>query len=441
MTIRELGRQLRTRQRSCQELIRQTLDEIDRRDRFNSFITLLPEQAMQAAAICDAELARGIDRGPLHGIPYGAKDILYTKGVRTTGASRVYENFIPDRDAQVVELLHEAGAILVGKTNLHELAYGATSQSEHFGPVLNPRDPERIPGGSSGGSASAVAAGLLPMAIGTDTGGSIRIPASYCGVAGFMPTYDLVSRRGVMPLAFSLDHVGPLGSTIEDCALTMAAIAPRMKSPPQRTNLQGAHILAPENFFFERVDADVAAAVRAAIAKAESAGAHAETGRIPDIHEANLAARVIQLSEAAAIYSRHKDPTLFGADVWALIQQGRLVPAYEYVNAQRVRRLFREEFNAIWQRFDLMLVPATPVVAPRRDEVCVSFGDESEDTRMASTRLTRAIAFLGEPAACIPCGTARNGMPIGLQVIARPGADAALLGYTAELEKLLSTAS
>lgn len=440
MTISELRRKLAARELSCVQLIRHVFDQISAQDRFNSFITLMPEQALEAAARCDAEFAQGIDRGPLHGIPYAAKDLLYTQGVRTTGASRVFENFIPDHDAEVIAQLNAGGAILVGKTNLHELAYGATSQSEHFGPVLNPRDPERIPGGSSGGSASAVAAGFVPMAIGSDTGGSIRIPASYCGVVGLKPTYDLVSRRGVLPLAFSLDHVGPLGATVADCALTMRVIAPRMRAASV-AGLKGSRILVPENFFFDRVDAEVKDSVLAAISRFESAGARIDQERIPDLHEANLAARVIQFSEAAAIYVNEHRPELFGADLWALIQQGRHVPGFQYVNAQRVRRVFREQFDALWKRFDLIAAPSTPVVAPRRDQSSVLIGSELEDTRMASTRLTRAVAFLGEPAISLPCGKARNGLPIGLQLIARPGADASLLACAAEAEAFLATAS
>src|SRR5882672_5433454 len=221
MNIRELGRQLRSRQISCVELIAETIADIKKRDTFRTLITLTEEQALAEARERDRELAQGLDRGPLHGVPIAHKDLFYTRGIRTTGGSLVYKDFVPDHDATVVERLHEAGAISIGKANLHEIAYGITSKNPHYGFVLNPRDPKRIPGGSSGGSAALVAGGFLPMALGTDTGGSIRIPASYCGITGLKPTYGLVSRHGVLPLAFSLDHVGPLGSCVEDCALAM----------------------------------------------------------------------------------------------------------------------------------------------------------------------------------------------------------------------------
>ncbi len=225
MTIREIGRLLRSRQISCVELLDQTLADIKARDVFRSFITKTEDEARVQAAERDRELAAGLDRGPLHGVPTAHKDIFYTRGVRTTAGSLLFRDFVPDYDATVVEQLNKAGVVSVGKTNLHELAYGITSKNPHYGFVLNPHDTTRIPGGSSGGSAALVGAGLLPMSLGSDTGGSIRIPAAFCGCVGLKPTYGRVSRWGVMPLAFSLDHVGPIGATVEDCALTMNAIA------------------------------------------------------------------------------------------------------------------------------------------------------------------------------------------------------------------------
>ncbi len=436
-TVRELGRQLRTGEVSCVELTRRTLADIQARERFHSFITITAEQALTRAAELDAELAQGFDRGPWHGIPIAYKDIIYTQGVPTTGASLVYRDFVPQFDADVVTRFHYAGAVSIGKTNLHELAYGATSQNPHFGPVLNPHDPTRIPGGSSGGSAAIVAAGFLPMALGTDTGGSIRIPASYCGVVGLMPTYDRVSRRGVMPLSFSLDHVGPLAATVEDCALAMYVLEGGFETYTPLRSVDGLRVCLPKNFFFDQVDGEVADAVRRVAALLSDAGARCMEHSIPDLYAANLAARVIQLSEAAALYAHYSDPTLFGADVWALIQQGKQVAGYEYVNAQRLRTLFRREFNALWNKFDVIVAPSTPIVAPLLEDTTVLIGAVQEDTRMASTRLTRGIAFTGEPAISVPCGTSRAGMPIGLQLIARPGGDETLLQIAGAVERIL----
>src|SRR5690242_8260017 len=214
MTIREMGRQLRRGEVSSVELVQEALRRVREQDTFNTFITVTAEAALQEAAERDQERAAGIDRDPLHGIPIALKDLIYTRGVRTTAGSLLFKDFVPDRDAWVVDKLRVGGAVSIGKLNLHELAYGTSSKNQHYGFVLNPRDPSRIPGGSSGGSAVAIAAGFLPATLGTDTGGSIRIPAAYCGVAGFKPTYGRVSRNGVIPLSWSLDHVGPLGATV-----------------------------------------------------------------------------------------------------------------------------------------------------------------------------------------------------------------------------------
>ncbi|MBV8552459.1 MAG: amidase [Acidobacteriaceae bacterium] len=450
MTVRQLGALLRGRKLSCLELVEQTLADIKARDTFRCFITLTEEEARGRAKALDAELASGRDRGPFHGIPIAHKDLFYTRGVRTTGGSLIFRDFVPGYDATVVERLAAAGAISVGKTNLHELAYGITSNNPHYGAVLNPRDTNRIPGGSSGGSAAAIAAGFLPVALGTDTGGSIRIPASYCGITGIKPTYGRVSRFGVLPLAFSLDHVGPLGSKAEDCALAMNAIAgpdscdascvareaPEFNLPPL-SRLKGLRVGLPSNFFFDRVDAEVADAAHGSARELERLGAQISEIRIPDLEKANLAARIIQQSEVAALYVNRTDPSEFGSNVWELIEQGKLISGHEYVNAQRVRTLFRRDFDALWKTIDVLLCPTTPITAPLRNQGSVVINGQEEDTRMASTRLVRAINFLGEPALSMPCGTSRSGLPIGLQLISAPFSEPRLLQIASTLEQAL----
>ena len=447
MTIRETGRLLRTGKISCVELMKQTLAGIRERDVFHSFITVTEETAMREAAERDQELAAGRDRGPLHGVPIAYKDLFYTQGVRTTAGSLIFRDFVPKYDATVVERLAVAGAISTGKTNLHELAYGITSKNPHYGFVLNPRDTARIPGGSSGGSAALVAAGLLPMCLGSDTGGSIRIPASFCGITGLKPSYGCVSRRGVLPLAFSLDHVGPLGSCVEDCALTMDAIAgpdpfdatsAPLTAPhfnlPELANLKGIRVGVPKNFYFDRIDEEVSAAVRKSISEMQRLGASILEIQVPDPNEMNAAARMVQFSETASLYARYDDPALFGEDVWALIQQGKLIAAHEYVDAQRARSLFRRDFDRIWRKVEILATPTTPTAAPRMEETVVKIGSEQEDTRMASTRLVRAINYLGEPALSMPCGTTRAGLPIGLQLIGAPFTEPELLQIAKTIE-------
>src|SRR5579884_2420777 len=238
MTISEAAAKLRAREVSSVELARESLRAIHREQpRLNAFITITEDLALEQARRADEERARGIDRGPLHGIPYALKDVFATRGIRTTCGSKLFADFVPDHDSAVYERLRDAGAVLMGKTGLHELAYGITNNNPHFGPVRNPRDPERIPGGSSGGSGAAVAAGMVFFAMGTDTGGSIRIPAAYCGCVGFKPTYERISRRGMMPLSFSLDHAGPLARTARDAELVMRVLAVFQDAPESSERL------------------------------------------------------------------------------------------------------------------------------------------------------------------------------------------------------------
>jgi aspartyl-tRNA(Asn)/glutamyl-tRNA(Gln) amidotransferase subunit A len=438
MTIREMGAALRERKMSCVELVQQTLADIKERDKFNSIITLMEDEALKEAAERDADFAKGTDRGPLHGVPVGLKDLFYTRGVRTTAGSLLYADFVPRFDATVVEQLREAGAIPVAKTNLHEIAYGVTSANPHYGAVLNPRDPARIPGGSSGGSASVIAAGLLPMCLGTDTGGSIRIPASYCGVVGIKPTYGRVSRTGVLPLAFTLDHVGPLGSCVEDCALTMNAIAERSDGEdfnrPALTNLSGKRVGLPKNFFFEKIAADVANTVIAKVEGMKSQGATVVEVDVPNLNDANRASLVVQMAESSAVYANCENPSLFSANAWSLLDSGKRIAGHEYVNAQRLRTIYRREFDALWQKIDVLATPATPVTAPLASESKIRIGAEEEEVRSASTRLVRAMNYLGLPALSMPCGTGANGMPVGLQLIGAARTEAKLLQIARTIE-------
>ncbi len=409
MTVSELRAQIRARKISSVELIQQTLKDIRERDQFNSLITTTAEEALASARERDEELAAGKDRGPFHGIPIALKDLFYTKGVRTTGGSLVYKDFVPDYDAEVVTRLREAGAISIGKTNLHEIAFGITSKNPHYGWVRNPLDAKRLAGGSSGGSAALVGGGFLPMALGTDTGGSIRVPASFCGIAGLKPTYGLVSRHGVLPLAFSLDHVGPLGATVEDCALALNAMM----------GGEDYNVAAPVNLKGLRVGV-MAEGVESSVERLTKLGAEIKTVQLPSIADMNATARVIQLAETAAIYVNHHDKSQFGDDVWALLEQGRMIMGHEYVNGQRLRQRFRDAFDKVWTAVDILVSPTTPMTAPLLDENTVRINEREENVRMAATRLVRAINMIGEPALSIPCGKGANGMPMGLQIVAKP---------------------
>ncbi len=442
MTLLEAAAALRRREISSAELTAAALERIERLNpSTNAMQTVMAQAAREEAKHADEELARGEGRGPLHGIPIAVKDLFSTKGVRTTGGSKLFEDRVPDHDATVVEWLRAGGAVLVGKTGMHELAYGITSSNPHFGAVRNPWDRDRIPGGSSGGSAAAVAAGMVSMAMGSDTGGSIRIPAAYCGVVGLKPTYGRVSRFGAMPLGFSLDHMGPLTRSVRDAGAVLNGIAGydvRDETSSRRPvenyvpdiepSIRGLRIGLPENFYFERLDPDVDAAVRAAFGMAESHGAQIVPLRVPDVAAINTVARVILMAEASALLEPHLEKRdQIGPDVLALLDQGRLLPATDYVNAQRLRRAMQREFADLWSRVDCLFTPTTPITAPRIGETTVGVGAENEDVRLATTRLVRAINALGLPAVSIPCGADRRGLPIGLQIVGPPFAEALIL--------------
>ena len=335
---------------------------------------------------------------------------------------------MPGRDSAVYERLSAAGAVLMGKAGLQEFAYGVTCNNPHFGAIRNPRDASRIPGGSSGGSAAAVAADMVFFAMGSDTGGSIRIPAAYCGCFGIKPTSGRVSRYGVMPLDFSLDHMGPLTRTARDAGLVLNAIAgfdPRDDTSSRQpvpdctggaAGLPGRRIGIPENFFMERIAPEVSAAFNAVLERAEAAGARLVPIRVPDPEEVNVVSRVILLSEASAALEpylhRRED---FGADVIALLDQGRLLSATDYINAQRLRRLCQREWAALWKQVDCIVTPTAPITAPKIGDTQIEIGGVPENVRLASTRLVRFVNVLGLAGGVAPatgrrtaCGPAGN---------------------------------
>jgi aspartyl-tRNA(Asn)/glutamyl-tRNA(Gln) amidotransferase subunit A len=446
VTILEARQALRSKSVSCLELTEHCLDHIAKLNpRLNAFITVTEESAREQARILDRELANGQDRGPLHGIPIAHKDLISTKDVRTTSGSKLFRDQVPRADAPIVEKLAAGGAVMLGKTGLHELAYGITSDNPHFGTIRNPRDPARTPGGSSGGSGVAVATDMTFFATGTDTGGSIRIPASFCGVVGLKPTYGLIDRSGIQPLGLSLDHVGPLTRTVADAGVAFQAMlddGARLRPAPP--SCQYIRIGLPENFYFTHISSEVSDRVHQAAQAAERMGARVTQVKVPDIDALNDVGRIILLAEASALYqpyfSRRED---FGADVLALLDQGRLVPATDYVNAQRIRKMLLGEFSALFSTIDCLLTPTTPITAPLIGQKQVEIDGEVLDTRLTTTRLVRGINVLGFPALSMPCGNSAQGLPIGLQLIGRPFEEYLLLalGDALEVGQALSPAN
>jgi aspartyl-tRNA(Asn)/glutamyl-tRNA(Gln) amidotransferase subunit A len=449
MTILEAARLLRNRGVSSVELTNTALEAISKHDgKLNAFLTVSGDLALEEARRADAELARGVDRGLLHGIPIALKDVFATRGIRTTVGSKLFENHVPDRDSAVTEKLQKAGSVLVGKTNMHELAYGVTSNNPHFGAVHNPWKLDHIPGGSSGGSGAAVASGMAFMAMGSDTGGSIRMPAAFCGTVGLKPTFGRVSRHGVMPLDFSLDHMGPLTRTVRDAGAVLNVLAgydPRDESsspepvkdyiPLDNVELDGIRIGVPENFYNEKSDPEVLAAVRAMVQTAAHLGACVVPVRVPDIAALNIIGRVVLLVEASSCLERHLHRrSEFGSDVLALLDQGRMIAATDYVNAQRMRRVMREEFRTLFESIDCLLTPTAPAAPAKIGQMTMEIAGETMDVRLASTQFLRGINVLGSPALSLPCGFTAEELPIGLQIIGRPFEEDLILRVGAALQ-------
>lgn len=448
MTILEVSAKLAGRAVSSVELTQQSLQAIGQRKDLNAFLAMMEERALAQARAMDAERTQGNVRGPLHGVPVAVKDVFCTAGTATTCGSRLFADHVPNYDAAVVEKLEAAGAVIVGKTHMHELAYGVTSNNPHFGPVRNPHDLNRIPGGSSGGSAAAVAADLVFMAMGTDTGGSIRLPAAYCGTVGIKPTTGRVSRYGLLPLDFTLDHMGPLTRSVRDAAIVLQVLAgydsrddsssrapvPQY-DPGDHPSIDGVRIGVPENFYFERIEPDIERDVRGAIATAERLGARIVPVRVPDIAGLNATSRIVLCAEASSAllpYLHRRDE--IGPDTLALLDQGRLLPATDYVNAQRVRRAFQQEFAQVWKQVDFLITPVAPNVAPLIGQTTVDIGGVAEDVRLAATRFSRGINMLGWPALALPTGKAQNGMPTSAQIIARPWDEAGIFRLARAIE-------
>ena len=452
MTISEAAALLREKKISSVELTKAALKTIEEQNpRLNAFITITANEALEEAAASDSRRARKRDLGSLDGIPIALKDLFYTKGIRTTAGSLIYRDFVPDFDSAVTEKLQLAGAVMVGKTGMHELAYGVTSNNPHFGAVRNPHDPNCVPGGSSGGSGAAVASGMCFMAMGSDTGGSIRIPAAFCGTVGLKPTYGRVSRYGSMPLGFSLDHMGPLTRSVGDAGIVLNALAgfdPRDDSTSHKpvadysgataTRLDGMRIGVPKNFFLERVSPEMLASYRKCVQTAAGLGAHVVEVLVPDIAALNTIGRVILLAEASALMEPHLgDRGEFGVDVLALFDQGRLIPATDYVNAQRRRRMMQQEFRVLFESIDCLFTPVTPTAAPRIGQTTVEINGKDEDVRLATTRFVRGINVLGLPALALPCGKDANGMPLGLQIVGRAFEEETILAAGSAIEAAL----
>jgi aspartyl-tRNA(Asn)/glutamyl-tRNA(Gln) amidotransferase subunit A len=441
--IATLGRMYRAREVSPVEVTAAALARIRALDgRINAFITVLEESALAQARQAEAELADGHDRGPLHGVPVSLKDLIDTAGTRTTAASRLWRDRVPAETATLARRLEQAGAVLIGKCNLLEFAYGIVHPD--YGQCNNPWDTGRTSGGSSSGSAAAVAAGMGYGSIGTDTGGSIRIPAAYCGVVGLKPTYGRVSLHGVCPLSWSLDHAGPLARTVEDCAILLGAVAgpdPRdrhcLPAPPPdyRAALGGAIRGLRIGVLTQHLGPDlrpgVGAAFEAAVAELERAGMQVRQIEIPSLAEADQPLLDAIMPEATHV---HRDwlrerPGDYAELTRQQLEHGARIAAVDYLAAQAYRERLRAEFLAALRDVDILASPTVPWEAPAEDPP-VDGGEGAQEARR-----TGPYNLTGLPAISLPCGFGPEGMPLGLQLAAAPLAEPLLLRAAAAYER------
>ena len=440
-TIAAAGRALRRGEITAADLVEACLAAIAEHDpALNACIAVLADDARRQAQSRDTELAHGVDRGPLHGIPVSLKDIIDVAGWPTTAASKLRAGHRAAADAPVVTRLRDAGAIIVAKCNLHEFAFGTTGEESARGPTRNPHAPAHMPGGSSSGSAVSVAAGMALGSVGTDTGGSIRIPAAACGVVGLKPTHGEVSTAGIVPLAPSLDHVGPLARSVEDAALLHGILrdggdsestAATATDPQPRLGI-------PRRYFLDLVEPPVRDAFAAAVERLEHAGCRIDDVDLPHAADTAPVYLHLQLAEAAEGHRADLDrrPEEYGRGVRLRLELGRYVLAEDYVRAQGRRRILTAEVNAALQGRAALALPTLPVVPPRLGATMIAIGGTGGTTgtvRALTLRLTQLFDVTGHPAISVPCGTA-GGLPAGLQLVGRRGGTARLLALAAALE-------
>jgi aspartyl-tRNA(Asn)/glutamyl-tRNA(Gln) amidotransferase subunit A len=428
-----LSRELLARRLSPVEVVRTLLERIEA-DETNSFITVTAERALHEASRAEEEILAGRYKGPLHGVPVALKDIIYTRGVRTTMGSAFFAGYVPDHSATVARKLERAGAILIGKTNTHEFAYGPTGDRSYFGPTRNPHDTRRITGGSSGGSGAAVAANLCYGTLGSDTGGSIRIPVALCGIVGMKPTFGRVSKSGVFPLSWSLDHVGPITRTVKDNAIVLNTLAGHDAedlysvdlatedfSRDLERGLRGAGIGIPTSFYTEHLDEEVEARVKEAAEVFAALGARVREVEVPNLWETLRAQRLILAAEAYAVHEERleNEPEKFGEEARERLMDGARPKAYRYANARRRGMLATMEFDRALHDADALLTPTLPITATEIGQRDLSVGDHEETVRSALTRFTGPTDLTGHPSLSVPCGTIASGLPVGLQLIGR----------------------
>ncbi|MCJ2026937.1 amidase [Methylobacterium sp. J-067] len=446
LPITELARRIAASELSSVELVGAYLDRIGRLDGDLQSFVCLSSTALDAARAADEEIGRTGPRGPLHGIPIGIKDNYTTADLPTRAGTSVEALTFPREDSHCVATLRAAGAVILGKLRMHEFAWGMVTP-----PTRNPWDLARVPGGSSGGSGAAVAARLCPAALGSDTGGSIRIPAALCGVVGLKPTYGRIGRSGIVPHSWSLDHAGPLTLTVADAALLLQILAGPDPADPAATTapvpdytaalgkpVRGLRVAVIRNHFFEAIDADVAAAVEDAIGFFAGQGCTVRDVTVPALRYGLGAIYAIELASSTAYHDRslaQGHVAGFAEDVRNLVEMGRFVTGPDYLRAEQARGLIMAEMAAALDDADVIVAPTAPLTAWRTDETTVALAGRPESILAASWRLTYPFNLTGLPAIALPCGFDRRGLPISLQIAARPFAEDMLLRFAHQYEQ------
>jgi len=442
MTIQEFGAKLRARAATSEAIVEQCLAQIEARNpATNAFILVMADEARRQAREADRELAEGRDRGPLHGVPVSIKDLMDVRGTETTAASRVRVGRTASQDAPCVASLRSGGAVFVGKTNLHEYALGTTSGDSAFGAVRNPLDLTRSPGGSSGGSAVSVATGMALATVGTDTGGSIRIPAACCGIVGLKPSLGEVPTEGVVPLSSTFDHVGPLAASVADAWTVFRVLTGDLAPPPLAPATAAALRLAvPRSYFLDMLDDDVRARFEASLEAFRTAGVRVREIEIPHTETiANVYIR-ISLKEAAAYHAATLAavPERYTPPVRQRLEMGRNIQHEEYMLALGGREQLRRDVDAAFADCDALALPTLPIPAPKIDAETVQVGPTVQPLRNVMLRLTQLFNITGNPAISIPCGLTRDGMPCGLQIVGARGQTRELVQAALACEALLA---
>lgn len=452
LSIAELAPMIKKRKVSPVEVTQSILNKIKViNPKINAYITVLEKEAMEHARQAEREIIRGDYRGKLHGIPLAIKDNIDMEGIRTTYGSKIHEKNIPDQNATVITRLLKAGMIPIGKTNLHEYACGVTTSNPYYNQTRNPWNLDKIPGGSSGGSAAALASNITIASLGTDTTGSIRIPSACCGTVGLKPTYGRVSKKGVFPLSWTLDHVGPMTKTVEDAALMLKAMEEYDQNNlfPQgkvfsdinvkNSNLNG-YVIGISEEIYNEVDPSIKQGMMKTVKELKTLGAEIRNVTIPSLDQIQYATEVILCVEAATVHHQnlvnHQDDD-FGSDVRIMLKFGEILTGVQYMQAQQLRKLISKELKKTFKSIDALLIPTIPVPAPDINQTYVQINGEKLDLTNTLVRFSSIASISGLPALAISSGFSPEGLPVGIELIGKPFDEQTIINIGRKLEKVL----